>query len=48
MEARDQGVFLRHGDGPGRCDRLGAREALIFEEHGVYHPEGPEPMERKG
>ncbi len=37
MEARDQGMILRHGDGPDRCDRLGAREALIFEEHGVYH-----------
>ncbi len=37
MEARDQGVILRHGDGPRQCDYLGAREALIFEEHGVYH-----------
>lgn len=37
MEARDQGVILRHGDGPDRCDMLGAREALIFEENGVYH-----------
>ncbi|MEI8354106.1 MAG: hypothetical protein WCG22_06330, partial [Lentisphaerota bacterium] len=37
MEARDQGVVLRHGDGPRQCDYLGAREALIFEEHGVYH-----------
>jgi len=37
MEARDQGMILRHGDGPDRCDMLGAREALIFEEHGVYH-----------
>ncbi len=37
MEAHDQGVVLRHGDGPDRCDMLGAREALIFEEHGVYH-----------
>jgi len=37
MDARDQGVVLRHGDGPDRCDMLGAREALIFEENGVYH-----------
>ncbi len=37
MEAKDQGVVLRHGDGPGQCDILGAREALIFEEKGVYH-----------
>lgn len=37
MEAKDQGVVLKHGDGPGQCDILGAREALIFEENGVYH-----------
>ena len=37
MEAEDQGVVLKHGDGPGQCDILGAREALIFEEKGVYH-----------
>jgi predicted GH43/DUF377 family glycosyl hydrolase len=37
MDAKDQGVILKHGDGPGQCDYLGAREALIFEEHGVYH-----------
>ena len=37
MEAKDQGVVLKHGDGPGQCDNLGAREALIFEEKGVYH-----------
>ena len=37
MEAKDQGVVLRHGDGPGRCDMLGAREAIVFEEKGVYH-----------
>jgi predicted GH43/DUF377 family glycosyl hydrolase len=37
MDAQDQGVILKHGDGPGQCDVLGAREALIFEEKGVYH-----------
>ena len=37
LEAKDQGVILKHGDGPGQCDVLGAREALIFEEKGVYH-----------
>jgi len=37
MEAIDQGVVLKHGDGPDGCDSLGAREALIFEEKGVYH-----------
>lgn len=30
-------MILKHGDGPGQCDYLGAREALIFEEKGVYH-----------
>jgi len=37
LDAKDQGVILKHGDGPGQCDVLGAREALIFEEKGVYH-----------
>ncbi len=37
MEAKDQGVVVKHGDGPDKCDYLGAREALIFEENGVYH-----------
>lgn len=37
LEAKDQGVVLKHGDGPGQCDILGAREALIFEEKGVCH-----------
>lgn len=37
MEAKDQGVILKHGDGPDQCDYLGAREALIFEEKGIYH-----------
>ena len=37
LDAIDQGVVLKHGDGPGQCDLLGAREALIFEEKGVYH-----------
>ena len=37
LDAKDQGVILKHGDGPGQCDYLGAREALIYEEKGVYH-----------
>jgi predicted GH43/DUF377 family glycosyl hydrolase len=37
MEAKDQGVVLRHGGGPGQCDSLGSREALVFQENGVYH-----------
>lgn len=37
LEAKDQGVVLKHGDGPDKCDMLGAREALIFEEKRVYY-----------
>ena len=37
MEAKDAGVLLKHGDGPIQCDILGAREALIFKEKGIYH-----------
>lgn len=37
MEAVDDGVILHHGDGPDRCDENGAREAVLFEEEGVYH-----------
>lgn len=37
MDAKDQGVILKHGDGPNECDKLGAREAMIFEEKGAYH-----------
>lgn len=37
MDAVDQGVVLRHGDGPGRCDVYGAREAIVFEHEGTYY-----------
>lgn len=37
MNAKDQGIILRHGDGPNKCDIRGAREALIFKEKDVYH-----------
>lgn len=37
MEAKDQGVILKHGGGPGDCDLHGAREALIFKENDIYH-----------
>jgi hypothetical protein len=30
LDAIDDGRVLRHGDGPGRCDALGAREAIVF------------------
>jgi len=31
LDAQDHGVVLRHGDGPGRCDILGARDVWLFE-----------------
>ncbi len=37
LDAVDQGPVLRHGDGPGGCDILGAREAIVFEWKGVYY-----------
>lgn len=37
LDARDQGVVLRHGDGPGQCDYLGAREASVYEHDGTYY-----------
>ena len=37
LEAKDQGVVLKHGGGPGDCDRLGAREAIVFEDKGAYY-----------
>ena len=37
LAATDQGVVLRHSGGPGDCDRLGAREAIVFEDKGIYY-----------
>ena len=37
LEARDQGVVLKHGGGPSDCDILGAREAIAFEDKGQYY-----------
>jgi len=37
MDAKDQGVVLRHGNGPGQCDQLGARDVWIYEAGGVYY-----------
>lgn len=37
LEAIDQGIVLKHGDGPNRCDELGAREAIVFESNGTYY-----------
>ena len=37
LNALDAGVVLRHGDGPGRCDYLGARDLWAFESRGTYY-----------
>jgi predicted GH43/DUF377 family glycosyl hydrolase len=37
MEAKDHGIVLRHGDGPDKCDILGARDVWVFEANGVYY-----------
>src|SRR4030042_676573 len=37
MDAKDHGIVLRYGDGPDRCDYLGAREAIVFEAGGPYY-----------
>jgi predicted GH43/DUF377 family glycosyl hydrolase len=37
LEVRDQGVVLKHGGGPSDCDMRGAREAIVFEQKGIYY-----------
>jgi hypothetical protein len=37
MEARDQGIVLRYGDGPYRCDAPGTRDVWVFEDQGTYY-----------
>ena len=37
LDARDQGVVLRHGDGPAQCDIYGARDVWVFESKGSYY-----------
>jgi predicted GH43/DUF377 family glycosyl hydrolase len=37
LDVQDHGVVLRHGDGPGRCDILGARDVWVFEADGTYY-----------
>lgn len=46
MDAKDQGVVLKHGDGPGQCDKLGARDVWVYEADGTYymHYDGAGPM----
>ena len=37
LEAKDQGIVLRYGDGPDECDIYGARDVWVFEAKGVYY-----------
>jgi len=37
LEARDDGVVMRHGDGLGGCDILGARDVWVYEADGTYY-----------
>jgi predicted GH43/DUF377 family glycosyl hydrolase len=37
LDAQDHGAVLKHGDGPGQCDSLGARDAWVFEDAGTYY-----------
>lgn len=37
MACKDEGIVLRYGDGPDSCDILGAREAIVNKENGIYH-----------
>jgi predicted GH43/DUF377 family glycosyl hydrolase len=37
LDAIDSGPIIRHGQGPDRCDALGAREAICFRFNGTYY-----------
>ena len=37
MDAKDQGVVFKHGDGPGQCDARGARDIWVYEAGGTYY-----------
>jgi predicted GH43/DUF377 family glycosyl hydrolase len=37
MDAKDHGIVLRYGDGPGKCDILGARDVWVFQDSGTYY-----------
>ena len=37
LDATDSGPIIRHGDGPNRCDYLGAREAIAFQVGDTYY-----------
>jgi predicted GH43/DUF377 family glycosyl hydrolase len=37
LEAKDAGIVLEYGKGPGGCDQYGARDAWVFESGGTYY-----------
>jgi predicted GH43/DUF377 family glycosyl hydrolase len=37
MNAFDEGIVLRYGDGADSCDVYGAREAILNEDRGIYY-----------
>lgn len=37
LEAKDQGVVLRHGAGPNQCDYLGARDVWVWQADNTYY-----------
>src|SRR5271156_1288486 len=37
LDAKDSGPIIRHGEGPAKCDELGAREAICFQSGGQYY-----------
>ena len=37
MDAEDYGIVLHYGDGPGRCDILGARDIWVYEHDGTLY-----------
>ena len=37
LDAKDQGIVLRYGDGPEQCDMYGARDVWVFESEGTYY-----------
>jgi predicted GH43/DUF377 family glycosyl hydrolase len=37
LDAVDHGVVLSHGDGPEKCDILGARDVWVFQANGTYY-----------
>lgn len=37
LDAKDQGIVLKHGTGPDSCDYLGARDIFVFAHKNIYY-----------